>query len=479
MGTVIWWIRRDLRLTDNQALMAAMAHGVAHGGLVAPVFVLDPKLLGSRYVGEKRLAFLLGGLDALAADLTARGGRLIVRRGDPAQVLAELCRACNAEAVYAERDGSPFAVARDAAVAAALPCPLRLTGGVAIRAAEQVLKEDGAPYTVFTPYSRRWRAHPPIRRGDILPAPHELRPELSLHSEALPATPAQPSSPYFPPGEAEGKRRLAAFVKGEKAPVYSYAQARDLPGVEGTSALSPYLRFGMISPRVAAYAAYTALERAPDADARASADTWLSELIWRDFYLAILHHFPHVRGGSFRREYDAIAWDNDETLFAAWCAGQTGYPFIDAAMRQLAATGWMHNRARMAVASFLVKDLLIDWRWGERWFMQRLIDGDPAANNGGWQWSAGTGTDAAPYFRIFNPVAQGQKFDPDGAYVRRWTPEVRGVPDKFIHEPWRMTRSEQIRAGCVIGQDYPAQIVDHAVARERVLAAYKAVKGGE
>ncbi len=224
-------------------------------------------------------------------------------------------------------------------------------------------------------------------------------------------------------------------------------------------------------------AAYTAVESAPTAAARASADAWLNELIWRDFYFAILHHFPHVRRGAFRREYDAIAWENDETLYAAWCAGQTGYPFIDAAMRQLATLGWMHNRARMAVASFLVKDLLIDWRWGERWFMQMLIDGDPAANNGGWQWSAGTGTDAAPYFRIFNPVAQGQKFDPDGVYVRRWAPELRTVPDKYIHEPWRMARSEQLCAGCIIGQDYPAPIVDHAQARERALAAYKATRG--
>lgn len=472
MRTAIWWIRRDLRLTDNQALGAALMHAER----VIPVFVLDPALLQSRYVSEKRLAFMLSGLRSLADDIAARGGRLIVRTGSPAQALAAVCVDCGASAVYAERDASPYAVKRDAEVAAALPAPLVLTEGVTVRPMEQVLKDDGAPYTVYTPYSRRWRANPPIVRSDIIPAPRDFCDEPSLTSAPLPVQPTLPKGLPFPPGEAVAKARLSAFIKGEHAPVYTYGEQRDRPDLEGTSGLSPYLRFGMISPRLVALAAYTAIENAPNATACASADRWLSELIWRDFYFAILHHFPHVRRGAFRREYDAVEWENDETLFATWCAGQTGYPFIDAAMRQLAALGWMHNRARMAVASFLVKDLLIDWRWGERWFMQMLLDGDPAANNGGWQWSAGTGTDAAPYFRIFNPVAQGQKFDPAGAYVRRWVPELRAVPDKFIHEPWRMGRSDQMRAGCMIGRDYPAPIVDHAQARARVLAAYQAVK---
>ncbi|HAJ34446.1 MAG TPA: deoxyribodipyrimidine photo-lyase [Chloroflexi bacterium] len=472
MRTAVWWIRRDLRLTDNQALTAALKHAER----VIPLFVLDPGLLQSRYVGEKRLAFMLGGLRSLATEIAARGGRLIVRSGSPVQAVADVCAACKAEAVYAERDFSPYAVTRDANVAAALSAPLVLTAGVTIRPPDQVRKDDGTPYTVYTPYSRRWRALPPIVRSEILPAPRELCDEPHLPSAPLPVQPSQPKSTPFPSGEGEAKARLSAFIKGENAPIYTYSEQRNRPDLEGTSGLSPYLRFGMISPRLAALAAYTAIENAPNAAARASADTWLSELIWRDFYFAILHHFPHVRRGAFRSEFDAVAWDKDETLYTTWCAGQTGYPFIDAAMRQLIAIGWMHNRARMAVASFLVKDLLIDWRWGERWFMQMLIDGDPAANNGGWQWSAGTGTDAAPYFRIFNPVAQGQKFDPTGAYVRRWVPELRTVPDNFIHEPWRMARSDQLRAGCIIGRDYPAPIVDHAQARARVLAAYKAVK---
>ena len=207
--------------------------------------------------------------------------------------------------------------------------------------------------------------------------------------------------------------------------------------------------------------------------ARQSAETWLNELIWREFYMAILYHFPNVLREAFRPELRAIPWSNDPAQFAAWCEGRTGYPVVDAAMRQLVETGWMHNRARMIVASFLVKDLLIDWRWGERFFMEHLIDGDPAANNGGWQWTAGVGTDAAPYFRVFNPTLQAAKFDPDGAYVRRWVPELARVPDKHIHAPWLMPLDVQRTAGCVIGQGYPAPIVDHGTARDRVLAAYK------
>jgi deoxyribodipyrimidine photo-lyase len=280
----------------------------------------------------------------------------------------------------------------------------------------------------------------------------------------------------FAPGEAEARRRLAAFVDGDDAPVYAYGAQRNSPAVDGTSGLSPYLRFGMLSARLAASAAYSAIERAPDGESRESAGVWLNELIWREFYLFILYNFPHARRGSFRSAYDAVAWDNSETHFGAWCAGRTGVPIVDAAMRQLVRTRWMHNRTRMIVASYLVKDLLIDWRWGEQWFMQHLVDGDPAANNGGWQWTAGTGTDAAPYFRVFNPVAQGQKFDPEGVYVRRWVHELQEVPTPFIHEPWSMPKSEQLKARCAIGVDYPAPIVDHSWARTRVLAAFQAVK---
>ena len=232
----------------------------------------------------------------------------------------------------------------------------------------------------------------------------------------------------------------------------------------------------MLSARQVVVAALSAIEAAPNADASKGAEAWLGELIWREFYVAILHHFPDVRMQSFRSELADIPWENDETDFAAWREGRTGYPVVDAAMRQLAETGWMHNRARMIVASFLVKDLLIDWRWGERWFMQQLLDGDPAANNGGWQWTAGTGTDAAPYFRIFNQILQSKKFDPEGQYIRRWVPELSKLPDKLIHTPWAMTQDQQRQFNIEIGVDYPQPIIEHSFARQRALDVYKLAK---
>lgn len=271
---------------------------------------------------------------------------------------------------------------------------------------------------------------------------------------------------------------------GSEARIDQYADQRNRMDLDGTSRLSPYLRFGMLSTRQAAVTALQARSADQNERSHEGADTWLSELIWRDFYFSILLHFPQVLRRSFRSVYDGIAWRNNEEQFRAWCQGRTGYPVVDAAMRQLVQSGWMHNRARMIVASFLVKDLLIDWRWGEKWFMQQLVDGDPAANNGGWQWAAGTGTDAAPYFRIFNPVLQGKKFDPQGDYTRRWLPELANVPGKYLQEPWKMPREVQDKAGCVIGRDYPHPIVDHALARHSALAAYasardRAINGGK
>jgi deoxyribodipyrimidine photo-lyase len=462
--TVIWWLRRDLRLADNQALSAALA--AARN--VVPVFVLDPSLLSSLYSGPKRVAFLLAGLRALDDDLRQRGGRLIIRQGDPVRALSEVMAGSGASAIFAEEDVSPYARRRDARVGQALP--LRLTGGLSVHPLGSVCKQDGRPYTVYTPYSKAWKALPRPRESNLLPAPASLVTPPGLMSLAVPDEPALPGAVPFEPGEAEAMRRLEQFSDGA---IHRYGQLRNRPDSVGTSGLSPYIRFGMLSLRQAVVAAGRAFEQAPDDAGRRGAETWLNELIWREFYLAILYHFPHVRQGSFRPQYDSIPWDNDENAFAAWCQGRTGYPIVDAAMRQLAESGWMHNRARMIAASFLVKDLLIDWRWGERFFMQHLVDGDPAPNNGGWQWTAGTGTDAAPYFRVFNPVLQSKKFDPDGRYIRRWLPELAGVPDKYLHEPWRMPTAVQMRANCRIGRDYPPTIIDHALARERTLQAYK------
>ncbi len=471
MTAAIWWIRRDLRLADNQALASALSH--AEG--VLPTFVLDPALLGSPYAGDKRVAFLFGGLRQLDADLRARGSRLVVRRGEPVAELRALLQESGATSLFAEEDFSPYARQRDARVAAALP--LHLTGGVTVHPPGAVRKADGEPYTVFTPFSRAWKTLPLPSVRDVLAAPTWLPAVPDLASLVIPDSPALPPSVPFPPGEAEAQRRLAAFVDADDPPIYRYAQARDRLDLEATSQLSPYLRFGFVSARQLVVSALAAADAASafggrSGQERKGAETWLNELVWREFFIHILHHFPHVRGSSFRPEYDQIAWENDRGAFAAWCEGRTGYPIVDAAMGQLVKTGWMHNRARMIVASFLVKDLLIDWRWGERFFMQHLVDGDPAANNGGWQWTAGTGTDAAPYFRIFNPILQGKRHDPEGIYVRRWLPELDRVPDGRLHAPWEMTTEEQQDAGCVIGQDYPAPAVDHAWARERTLAAY-------
>ncbi|GAB4541235.1 MAG: deoxyribodipyrimidine photo-lyase [Anaerolineae bacterium] len=471
MTTAIWWIRRDLRLTDNQALTLALQNADE----VIPVFVLDPALLASSYVGSRRLAFLLEGLRCLDVDLRARGSRLILRQGDPAEELGVLRAESNAGLICAEEDVSPYARRRDARVARDLP--LQLVNGLTVHPAGAILKGDGTPYMVFTPFSRAWKASPLPGAGDILPAPHRILTPRGLASLPIPDQPGLPPGVPFLPGEAEALQRLGRFVDGEAALVFGYAEGRNRLDMAATSGLSPYLRLGMISARQAVVAALAAIEAASHAQARKGAETWLNELIWREFYVNILYHFPHVRHGSFRPEYDAIRWDNDGDAFSAWGAGRTGYPVVDAAMRQLAETGWMHNRARMIVASFLVKDLLIDWRWGERWFMQHLVDGDPAANNGGWQWTAGTGTDAAPYFRVFNPVAQGRKFDPEGAFVRRWLPELERVPARYIHEPWKMSPEEQRQAGCTIGEDYAGPIVDHAWARQRVLSAYARARG--
>lgn len=467
MATALWWIRRDLRLTDNQALTTALSEA----DRVLPVFILDPILLSSSYVGSKRTAFLFEGLRQLEADLRARGGLLVIRAGDPAVELKALLEESQAAVIFAEEDFSPYAQRRDVVVARHLP--LQLVDGLTVKPPGTVLKADRLPYTVFTPFSRKWIALTSLPTDTVLPAPDRIPTPKGIQGTPIPSDPPLPSGVPFKPGEAEAQRRLARFVDEDDPLVYHYAERRNRLDLDGTSQLSPYLRFGMLSARQAVVSAFAAMETAPDESARKGAEVWLNELIWREFYVNILYHFPEVRRESFRTGLRAIPWNNDEADFAAWREGQTGYPVVDAAMRQLTTSGWMHNRARMIVASFLVKDLLIDWRWGERWFMQHLVDGDPAANNGGWQWTAGTGTDAAPYFRVFNPVLQSRKFDPNGAYIRNWVSQLRNVPDEHIHEPWRMPARVQQACGCVIGQDYPYPIVNHGQMRERALAVYK------
>lgn len=445
MKTAIWWIRRDLRLADNPALEGALAAAEN----VAPVFILDPGLMGSRYNGEKRTAFLLGGLRALDRSLRERGSLLILREGDPERELGKLKEEVGAEAIFVEQDVSPYARRRDRRIAATLP--LRSVWGVSVLAPRDVLKADGDPYTTFTPFSRAWRAVAATRSTKEWKPPARLSTPDKVPGLAIPASPAALA---FLPGEDEALARLERFVRG---PIFEYKDKRNRLDLDGTSGLSPYLRFGMVSARSTLAATVEAFDRAPGKKEWESVSAFRTELIWREFYLSILYHFPEVRSRSFRPETGNVAWRDDEEGFRAWCEGRTGYPMVDAGMRQLSSTGFMHNRARMVTAAFLTKHLLIDWRRGEEWFMKHLVDGDPAANNGGWQWSAGTGTDAAPYFRIFNPTLQGKRFDPDGAYVSRFVPELEAASPSKIHEPRN-------------------PIVSHMEARIRALAAFKAAR---
>ena len=445
----IWWIRRDLRLTDNAALHAAL-----EAGPVIPTFIVDPAFSRS---SPRRKDFLHEGLHALDRDLRARGSYLTVRKGNPVDALRRLRHEVNAELILAEEDFTPYAKKRDAEVAHHLP--LQLVQGQTVHHPTHILKADGKPYTIFTPYAKAWKARLPSALK-LYPASEAIHTPAGIASEPLPRFKVSPS---FPSGEQEALVRLEEFLHQR---IYAYAEDRNRMDLEGTSSLSPYLHFGMLGLPQAVRAAKQTMASAKNELAKRSAEVWLNELIWREFYIQILFHFPHVSKTAFSPSLANIAWRNDESEFEAWKEGCTGVPIVDAGMRQLKEIGWIHNRARMIVASYLVKDLLIDWRWGERYFMEQLLDGDKAANNGGWQWTAGTGTDAAPYFRIFNPVLQSAKFDPNGEYIRRWVPELRGLGSPDIHAPWE--RGIKVK-------DYPERPIAERD-KQRTLRAYELSK---
>jgi deoxyribodipyrimidine photo-lyase len=472
---ILHWFRKDLRLDDNTALGEAARDA---RGDVVPFYVSEPALLARADIAPARVRFALACLAALDADLRSRGSALALAHGDAVARVTAAARACGADAVYWNDEYEPALRARDEAVAQALAA-----AGVRVKRFHDRLlvppdavrtRADGT-YTVYTPFRRACEA---------LPVSAPLPPPSGFAPHALPAPPlatlerlgfSPPVSAPWPAGERAARERLRAFVAGAGASgLAGYAAGRDRPAVAATSRLSADLKFGTIGIR-RVLAEVTAAAREPAR--RAAAEAFVGELRWRDFYAHVLWHFPYVERGAFRRQYDALRWEGRDEHLAAWCEGRTGYPIVDAGMRELLATGFMHNRVRMIVASFLTKDLLLDWRHGERHFMRHLLDGDLASNNGGWQWTAGTGTDAAPWFRIFNPVTQGRRFDPEGAYVRRWCPELAGVPAAWIHRPWEAPPALLAGCGVTPGGTWPHPIVAHAEQRERALAMYRAVRG--
>lgn len=472
MSAALVWFRRDLRDFDH----AALHHALKSHQRVYCAFVFDSEILDAlpRRV-DRRVEFIHGSVVELDAALRARGGGLIVRHAAARECIPALAASLGVDAVFANRDYEPAAQARDAEVAErlrVLGCDFRDFKDQVIFEKSEVLTQGGLAFSVFTPYKRAWlktltdfhlKAYPiDTYAGHLAPLPEgEAVPTLA----ALGFEPTNLAELGITPGMAAGRQLFEAFLKR----IGRYKARRDFPAVKGVSYLSVHLRFGTVSIRE--------LARAAQAAGGEGAETWLSELIWRDFYFQILWHHPHVVGASFRPEYDKVRWDDAPALFEAWCEGRTGYPIVDAAMRQINHSGYMHNRLRMIVASFLTKDLGIDWRLGEAYFAEHLNDFDLAANNGGWQWAASTGCDAQPYFRIFNPVTQSERFDPDGAFIRRYLPGLAKVPDKYIHAPWTLPPIDQKLAACQIGSDYPAPIVDHARARERTLARFAVVKG--
>lgn len=468
----ICWIRRDLRLSDHAALAAACAAARE----VIPAFIFDTTILDRlEDRDDRRVTFIHRSLREL--DRTLRdeyGSMLIVRHGDPRREIPRLAEELGAEAVFINHDYEPAAKERDAAVAEAL----REAGRTLESFKDQVVYEGmeivtgvGSPFKVFTPYRNAWlrrvasgedaidpllEHHPDLRR---------LAPRASIERFATPWSIEEigfrESTLWLQPGERAARERLEGFMES----LDNYHELRDRPALDGTSGLSVHLRFGAISIRE--------LVRRAIGRSSAGARKWLDELIWREFYQMILDCFPHVATSTFRPEYASMRWPGREEHFEAWRQGRTGYPIVDAAMRHFNATGWMHNRLRMIVASFLMKDLLLDYRLGESYFARHLLDFDLASNNGNWQWAASTGCDAQPYFRIFNPIAQSKRFDPDGSFIRRHSPELAGFSDRLIHFPAAAPLQQQRSAGCIVGVDYPAPIVDHAAQRELALQMFR------
>ena len=472
---VILWFRRDLRLADNPALVKAHETGRP----IVPVYIHDE---GSsvRPMGAASLWWLDRSLRSLAAAISERGGRLILRRGDSEAELRRLIEQTGAESVFMNRPFEPDAWRRDSDIAHDLKADgveCRGFNGSLLCRPGSVLNGSGGPYKVFTPFLKVLLGK--VEAPSHTTGPRSLAGAPRLDSDDLDDWGLHPTNPDWSggfdwtPGEAGASEALSRFIRSA---LKTYSLGRDHPAEAGGSRLSPHLHWGEISPgRV-----FTAVRETGESGKvpAAEAEKFIAELGWREFSAHLLHHFPTLPEKAFRPEYDAFPWLTDRKGFTAWTKGLTGYPIVDAGMRQLWTTGWMHNRVRMIVASFLVKDLLVDWRKGEAWFWDTLVDADLANNTQNWQWIAGSGADASPYFRIFNPVSQGQRFDARGVYVRRWVPELADLPDKWIHAPWTAPDEVLREARVKLGTDYPKPVVDHAMARDRALAALKEVTAG-
>lgn len=458
----IHWHRRDLRIVDNTALH----HAAARSEAVVPLYVLSGWKTQHQWTGPKRQAFLCRCLQSLAGNLESIGGRLVLRRGMADEALENLVRETGADAIFYNRDPDPFGrevEKRVETMAARLGIACHGYHDVTLHGPEEVLTQDGKPYRVYTPYSKNWLSQ---EKPKPLAKPRALNTPPGIFSLPLPTNAhwglPEPDADLIVAGERAALDRLKTAVTERLA---HYGEQRDFPGLPGTTRLSQDLRFGLVSPRTVFAKAAEAMAKSRSAAARSGIEAFLKELAWREFYLAILWHFPNVLAEEFNPDWRGLWWGEPDERFEAWKQGRTGFPIVDAGMRELLATGHMHNRVRMITAMFLTKDLHVDWRLGEQFFMQHLVDGEIASNNGGWQWSAGTGADAAPYFRIQNPWSQAKRYDPDGVYMKRWLPELAKVPVDALFSP--------PKDGQPLAPDYPLPCVDHAAERDRTLAIFK------
>ena len=477
MTTTIYLFRNDLRLADLPGLAAAAANGP-----VLPVYILDDDAAGDRAHGGASRWWLHHSLRALAADIAAGGGQLVLRRGDTASCLQELVTASGAGAIHFSRSYSPWERALETKLRQQFDGRVHLKRfpGVLLHEPENIANQAGEPFKVFTPFWRHCRR----QNGPGLPlrTPSGItwcKPQSSSDSlEDWALLPRNPDwAAHWPtlwtPGTAGARHALEQFLRHR---LQRYASGRDHPAENATSRLSPHLRFGEISPREIWHKARELAARNPQQQDQV--DKFLSELGWREFSYHLLYHFPSIPEKPFKEQFSDFPWLGNQAQLRAWQRGQTGYPVVDAGVRELWHTGYMHNRIRMVTASFLSKHLLTHWRAGERWFWDTLVDADPASNTCSWQWVAGSGADAAPYFRIFNPVIQGEKFDADGAYVRHWVPEIARLPDRWLHRPWEATDEVLSAAGVVLGDNYPRPLVDHRQAREASMSAYQQIRSG-